>query len=101
MQRVLSLLVVAWAITGLLHAGPEDNGSKAPAASGSKSASAGIGPAAPTSKGPKTAGRPNPTKYSFKIWPALLMPGGSASTDTQFGRLACSAIGGKRSCYWQ
>jgi hypothetical protein len=101
MRRVLSVLVVAWAISGLLHAGPEDNASKAPATAGSKSASAGIGPAAPTSKGPKTAGRPDATKYSFTIWPPRLMPGGSASADTQYGRIACNAVMGKRSCYWQ
>ena len=101
MQRVLSVLVVAWGVAGVLHAGPEDYSSKAPVAAGSKSAGAGIGPAAPTPKGPKTTARPDPTKYSFKIWPAFLMPGGSASADTQYGRIACSAVMGKRSCHWQ
>jgi hypothetical protein len=100
MQRVLSVLVIVCSVSAVLHAGQDDNRS-AGAAAGSKAASASAGPAAPTYKGSKTTGRPDPTKYSFKIWPALLMPGGSASTDTQFGRLACSAIGGKRSCYWQ
>jgi hypothetical protein len=114
MQRVLSVLVVAWSIAGVLHAGPEDYSSKAPVAAGSNSAGAGIGPAAarpvkpapptpPPKKAPDKA-RPDAEEYSFKVWnnPVIAGTGNTVSANTPYGRLTCTNFQtGRRFCAWE
>lgn len=112
MRRVLSVLVVAWGIAGVLHAGPEDHSSKAPVAAGSKSA--GIGPAAarpvkpasptpPPKKAPDKA-RPDAEEYSHKVWngPVHASTGNTVSASTPYGRLTCTIFQtGRRFCAWE
>ena len=114
MRRVLSVLVAACGIAGVLHAGPEDHSSNAPVATGSKSAGAGIGPAAarpvnpaaptpPPKKAPDKA-RPDAEEYSQKVWngPVHASTGNTVSANTRYGTLTCTIFQtGRRFCAWE
>jgi hypothetical protein len=49
-------------------------------------------------------GRPDPTKYSFKVWPAnrMIVEGAPVSADTEFGLLTCKGDFHlkQRVCWW-
>jgi hypothetical protein len=49
-------------------------------------------------------GRPDPTKYSFKIWPVngIKVAGARVSADTEFGLLTCKGDrhAKQRVCWW-
>jgi hypothetical protein len=52
----------------------------------------------------KRQGRPDPTKYSFKIWPVngIKVADAPVAADTEFGRLTCKGNRHmkQRVCWW-